>query len=59
MRTTTPGVTSGHGSGRGVSDAASNANKRSDFGMGVTDCPDDLVQTQAAWNITQYPSCRS
>jgi hypothetical protein len=29
-----------------------NSNKRSNAGRDVTDFPDDLVQTQAAWNAT-------
>jgi hypothetical protein len=52
MRPTTPGVTPDHGSGRGVSDVTPNSNKRSNAGMDATDFPDDLVQTQAAWNAT-------
>lgn len=41
-----------HGDGRGVSEVTPNSNKRSSAGMDVTDFPDDLVQTQAAWNAT-------
>lgn len=52
MTPTTPGATPDHGSGRGVSDVTLNSNRRSNFGMDVTDFPDDLVQTQAAWNAT-------
>jgi hypothetical protein len=29
-----------------------NSNKRSNIGMDATHFPDDLVQTQAAWNAT-------
>lgn len=36
--------------GRGVSEVTRNSNKRSNAGMDVNDFPDDLVQTQAAWN---------
>ncbi|GAB3181584.1 hypothetical protein GCM10027162_36680 [Streptomyces incanus] len=35
-----------------MSDVTPNSNKRSNAGMDVTDFPDDLVQTQAAWNAT-------
>jgi hypothetical protein len=41
-----------HSSGRGVSEVTPNSNKRSNTGMDVTDFPDDLVRTQAAWNAT-------
>lgn len=36
--------------GRGVSDVTRNSNRRSNAGMDAIDFPDDLVQTQAAWN---------
>lgn len=52
MRPTTPGATPDHGAGRGVSEVTRDSNKRSNDGMDVTDFPDDLVQTQAAWNST-------
>lgn len=52
MRPTTPGATPDHGAGRGVSEVTRNSNRRSNAGMDVTDFPDDLVQTQAAWNAT-------
>jgi hypothetical protein len=35
-----------------VSEVTPNSNKRSNAGMGATDFPDDLVQTQDAWNAT-------
>jgi hypothetical protein len=35
-----------------VSEVTRNSNKRSNNGMDVTDFPDDLVQTQTAWNAT-------
>jgi hypothetical protein len=35
-----------------VSDVTRNSNKRSNDGMDATHFPDDLVQTQAAWNAT-------
>jgi hypothetical protein len=52
MRPTTPGATPDHGAGPGVSEVTHNSNKKSDAGMNVTDFPDDLMQTQAAWNAT-------
>jgi hypothetical protein len=35
-----------------VSEVTQKSNKRSNGGMNVTDLPDDLVRTQAAWNAT-------
>ena len=35
-----------------MSEVTRNSNKRSNAGMDVTDFPDDLVLTQAAWNAT-------
>ncbi|GAA5707471.1 hypothetical protein Save01_08338 [Streptomyces avermitilis] len=52
MRPTTPVATPDHGAGRGVPEVTCNSNKRSNTGMDVTDFPDDLVQTQDAWNAT-------
>ncbi len=52
MRQTTAGETPDHGAGRGVSEVTQDSNKRSNAGMDVTDFPDDLVQTQAAWHAT-------
>lgn len=36
----------------GVSDVTAKSNKRSNTSMDATDFPDDLVQTQATWNVT-------
>ena len=52
MRPTTPAPTPTTAPGRGVSDVTPNSNKRSNAGMDAIDFPDDLVQTQAAWNAT-------
>lgn len=40
--------------GASVSEVTRNSNKRSNAYMDVTDFPDDLVQTQAAWNATYH-----
>jgi hypothetical protein len=52
MRPTTLVRTRSAAPGAGVSEVTRNSNKRSNTGMDATDFPDDLVQTQAAWNAT-------
>nr|BFD88614.1 hypothetical protein StreXyl84_80150 [Streptomyces sp. Xyl84] len=47
-----PGTTPTTAPDRGVSDVTPKSNKRSNAGMDAIDFPDDLVQTQAAWNAT-------